>query len=213
MAYPPQHSPLLGDPTSPASPAFREASVNSPYLYSEDGASHAQTGSMDGQSMLGLHARQRSYSDDKEEEEGVADPALGAAGAAGGSGGFWSRLSQRAKRLVIIGIILLLIIIIIAIAVPTAISKSNSKSNVAVAAEGDDASSSGRASSSRGSSASSTRTSTASSSSAAPTPTGRPAWGAAGSTVYAEDGSTFIYNNTFGQSRLARVVVAPRIVR
>lgn len=197
MAYPPQHSPLLGDPTSPASPAFRE-SPNSPYLYSDDGASNNQFSSMDGQSTLGLHARQRSYTDDKE-EAGADSPALGAAAgdaARGTGGGFWSRLSQRAKRLLIVGIILLLIILIIVIAVPTAITRSNAKSNAAVAAEGDDSNSSSRASISR---ASPSATHSSSSTSAAPTPSGRPAWGGDGSTVYTEDGSTFVYQNSFGE--------------
>lgn len=204
MSYPPPaQSPLLpytDRPTSPGTPGFAGRDASSPYL-SESG-SFAQT-SMDGQSMLGLtnHVRQRSYQDDKEEEEG-ATALGGASGAKGPSeGGFWARIWSRGKRWIVLGVVLLMIIIVIAAAVPAAMNKSNnSKSEVALVADGKGSSSTSSSSQASSTRASSSTTLSSSTSSAAPTPTGRPSWGGDESTVYAEDGSTFTYNNTFGAS-------------
>lgn len=152
--------------------------------------SMANLSEMDGQSQLGLHTRGGSglaYADKDELDEAPigAHRNLRRGGAAPGGGGFWSRLSSRAKRFVIIGLLVLLLIIAVAVAVPTAIvTKNNNSKNEAVAESG-------------GSSV------VASAPSGVPTGGTNTDWrtaatGGDGSTVYTEDGSSFIYNNTFG---------------
>ena len=158
--------------------------------------SMANLSEMDGQSQLGLHPRGGSglayggnYADKDELDEAPigAHRHLRRGGAAPGGGGFWSRLSSRAKRFLIIGLIVALLIIAIAVAVPAAIvSKNNSNKSKADVT---------------GSSKSSV---VASAPSGVPTGGSNIDWrtaatGGDGSTVYTEDGSSFVYNNTFGE--------------
>lgn len=174
---------------------------NDPYArYGEEGGasgmgSMANLSEVDGQSQMGLHARGRSasglggYEDKDGEQSPPASTRLrrGGAAAGGGGEGFWSRLSSRAKKFVILGAILAVVIIAIAVAVPAAIvTKNNNKNNAADSNGG-----------------SSTRSVVESAPSGVPTGGSNTDWktaavGGDGSTVYMEDGTSFIYNNSFG---------------
>lgn len=151
----------------------------------------------DAHSQMGLHPRGGSglayggsYADKDELDEAPigAKRNLRRGGAAPGGGGFWSRLSSRAKRFLIIGLIVALIVIAVAVAVPAAIvSRNNSNKN--------EASNDGKSV-------------VASAPSGVPTGGNDVDWrtaatGGDGSTVYTEDGSSFIYNNTFGMLSIA----------
>lgn len=130
---------------------------------------------------------------------GMSDKGRRLARGGGGAGGrrkpgWWASLSSKARKLLIAGLILLLIIIVIAVAVPTAMSRSNSNSSSANDNAGE-----------------ATTTPTRTTTSVTPYPgvptgvTGSVDWGTAafggdGSTVYTEDGGSFTYNNTFGES-------------
>lgn len=165
------------------------------------GGSMANLSEMDGQSQLGLHARGRSgsnlgYADGYgTKEDGASQTSSGRrnlrrGGAAAGGGGFWSKLSSKGKKLLIIGAIVALIIIIIAVAVPAAIVSSNNNNNKNNAAAD--------------SGSSSSRSIVNSAPSGVPTGGSDTDWktaatGGDGSTVYMQDGTSFIYNNTFGE--------------
>ncbi|KAK4704592.1 glucan 1,3-beta-glucosidase, partial [Phenoliferia sp. Uapishka_3] len=103
-------------------------------------------------------------------------------------GNFYTRMSSRGRRILFAGIIIAIIVIAVAAAVPSALSNKSNKSVKAAAATGSSSSSSG--------------TGTATSSAATATSTGfdwkTAATGGDGSTVFTEDGSSFVYNNTFG---------------
>lgn len=115
-----------------------------------------------------------------------------AAASAGGrkgradGGSFWTRN----KRLLIIAGIIALIVIAVAVAVP--IATTSKKSNKA-----------GSANDNQSSTPTSEATATATSAKGVPTGTTGADWktaavGGDGSLIYVEDGSTFVYNNTFG---------------
>ncbi|KAM0747725.1 glycoside hydrolase [Meredithblackwellia eburnea MCA 4105] len=113
----------------------------------------------------------------------------GAAGGAGGGGGFFSRLSSRARKWLIVAIVLAIVLVAVIVAVPVAITQSNNKSQNAKAAT------TGASSSGKGSSSGSGSSAGAQPTSSDP----RQAYtGGDGSTVYASDGTSFIYNNSFG---------------
>lgn len=100
-------------------------------------------------------------------------------------GGFWSRLSSRARKFVIVGGILAIILIAVVVAVPAALL-GHGKSNASAADT-----TSGAAST------------TVSAPSGVPTGVNGANWktaavGGDGSLVYLDDGSSFVYNNTFG---------------
>ena len=102
---------------------------------------------------------------------------------------------SRKKRIIIV-VVLLAVIVAAAVGAAVAIVNRNSKSNVAESARPD-------------SPPADDATATATDYAASPTATRRPnesrnlAVGRDGSTVYLDDGSSFIYNNTFGQSPLS----------
>ena len=144
--------------------------------------------------------------DDAEKHEHEDERGVGAAGvgisdkgrrlARGGGGGrkagWWANLSSKARKLLIAAVVLLLIVIVIAVAVPTAMSKSNSGNSAS-----NDAAANATTTPTR-------TTTTVPAHSGVPTgTTGSTDWrtaafGGDGSTVYTEDGGSFIYNNTFG---------------
>lgn len=100
-----------------------------------------------------------------------------------GGGGWWSRKSSTAKKLILFGLLALIIVIAVAVAVPAAIvskNKNGSGKNNSVASN--DGTEAGIPTSSTDSKVD-WRT--------AP-------YGGNGSTVYMENGDSFIYNNTFG---------------
>lgn len=200
--YPERQSPAMSSSWSNQDPYGRYDNHESS-LAGHDSVANL---SMDGQSRMGLHSRQGSnlgygYSDKNEYDDGSSARRAGAlgagAGAVGGTpgkGGFWSRLSSRAKKFIIIGLVLALLLIAAAVAIPVAITQVNDNKKSELAADGG-------ASSSR-------RTSTSHSVVSAPSgvPTGTTGstdwrtapWGGDGSTIYMEDGTSFQYNNTFG---------------
>ena len=109
--------------------------------------------------------------------------------------GFWAGLSTRAKRFVLIALVAILLVIAIAVAVPVALTQSKSSSNKAAAADGTTSFATGTTSAPQG------------------IPTGATgadwkvaAVGGDGSIVYTEDGSSFVYNNSFGKSSPLRRV-------
>lgn len=114
--------------------------------------------------------------------------ALRKGGAAPGSEGFWARLSSRAKRFVIFGALAVLAIIVIAVAIPAAlVSRNNDNKSEAVANQDGERS-----------------TLVNAVPSGVPTGGSNVDWrtastGGDGSTVYMEDGTSFIYNNSFGE--------------
>lgn len=121
----------------------------------------------------------------------------GASGKArgGGFGGWWHSKSGKVKGLLIAALVAALVILAIVIAVPVAVE---SRKSDAVSANQEDKSDG---------SADSIQTGDVNSDGVPDAlPTGNDpevdwrtsAWGGNGSTVYADDGSTFIYNNTFG---------------
>ncbi|KAM0745809.1 glycoside hydrolase [Meredithblackwellia eburnea MCA 4105] len=98
--------------------------------------------------------------------------------------GWWGRLSSKKKKVVLSIVALVFLIVAAAIAVPLAIKSNNSSSS---ASSGDK----------RNGTSSSTLTANGASSSAKPNWKSA-AFGYDGSTVYADDGTTFVYNNSFG---------------
>lgn len=113
----------------------------------------------------------------------------------GGAKGFWGRMSTRGKRFVLGGAVVAVVVIVIAAAVPASLVGKGGKTNLAA---GNMGSSSSSSSEGKGSS---TGSSTGSSAKASGTAAANPqslATGGDGSTVYTEDGSSFIYNNSFG---------------
>ncbi|KAL8279683.1 hypothetical protein RQP46_007996 [Phenoliferia psychrophenolica] len=105
-------------------------------------------------------------------------------GRRGTKSGFWAGLSPRAKRFVIIAAVGVALVIAIAVAVPVALG-SNNKHSTKVA--------------------SGTGSTTTSAPKGVPTGTSGADWktaavGGDGSVVYTEDGSSFVYNNSFGSS-------------
>ncbi|KAK4047108.1 hypothetical protein OIO90_006310 [Microbotryomycetes sp. JL221] len=118
-------------------------------------------------------------------------------------GGWWSRKSSKAKRWLLLLLLLIIIVIAVIVAVPTAVTQSRKQDNSQLAAgqAGDAASQQTKSASSTSASRTSNRASSAAPSSTTPSvpnPSGRPASGYDGSTVYAMDGTTFVYNNSFG---------------
>ena len=107
--------------------------------------------------------------------------------------------SNRKKKILIAALVLLAIIIAAAVGTAVTLTNRNNKSNVASAVD-------------PGSPPSDDSTATATNSAASPTATRRPnesrnlAVGRDGSTVYLDDGTSFIYNNTFGSSSSFRLV-------
>ncbi|KAK4049288.1 hypothetical protein OIV83_004225 [Microbotryomycetes sp. JL201] len=167
---------------------------------------------------LGMHSQQPSYisdayTHDKDDEErqshGSSTPPRGGARTAAAAASatpqtrantkpsWWQRQSSTRKKAFILLSVALLAIIAIAVAVPTAITqKKDDEQQSALTGQQDRSSSAAPSSShSPSRSASPSATSTAPS---IPNPSGRPAFGYDGSTVYAADGSTFVYNNSFG---------------
>lgn len=157
-----------------------------------DAASHMGLNAFDRNGNSASYVDGDKYEHDEDRQRG--DPVdaggrrhLRKGGAAAGGGGFWSRLSSRAKRFLIIGAVVVLIVIAIAIAVPAALA-TRSNDNKSEAVSGND------------------RTSLVNAvPSGVPTGGSNVDWrtaatGGDGSTVYMEDGSSFIYNNTFGKS-------------
>ncbi|KAI5480349.1 glycoside hydrolase family 61 protein [Pseudohyphozyma bogoriensis] len=119
------------------------------------------------------------------EHEYKAPPGRSAKRAAAG-GGFWSRMSSKAKRLTIIGVIIAILVVAAAVAIPVAVETTNhNKSNAAAGA-------------------SSGATGTTTSPKGIPTGTSGSqdwkdaAYGGDGSVIYPESGGSFVYNNTFG---------------
>ncbi|KAI5479242.1 glycoside hydrolase family 61 protein [Pseudohyphozyma bogoriensis] len=107
--------------------------------------------------------------------------------AAAGGSALGAKGSSRRKWFIVLGIVVLLVVAA-AIAIPVAVTKTKNNSNKLASANVDTSSSS---------------SGSATSSAPAGVPTGaavsrNAAYGGDGSTVYTEDGSSFIYNNTFG---------------
>ncbi|KAM0787105.1 hypothetical protein ACM66B_006360 [Microbotryomycetes sp. NB124-2] len=137
------------------------------------------------------------YGDKYEDETSTGTPkqrSLKRGGAHAGAGGFWSRLSSKGRKMLIVGAVALLLVIIIAVAVPAAVvTTSRDKSESTDNNQQDSAKPS-------------SHSIVASAPSGVPTggsDGGNVDWrtaavGGDGSTVYMEDGTSFIYNNTFG---------------
>lgn len=154
--------------------------------------------------MLGYGQGTRRYDDDQGTEGGEKGSLSGlgvvGAGAGAGAGGARGAAKQgfvkRHKKLLLAAGALLLLIVVIAVAVPTSLNKSSNKSESASADEQAAAEESKSRASKTGSGSATAGSATTS---APPRPTGRPAWGADGSTVYATQGGTFTYVNKFGE--------------
>ncbi|GAA6019690.1 hypothetical protein JCM10207_009229 [Rhodosporidiobolus poonsookiae] len=117
----------------------------------------------------------------KEADEGQHVPTLRkrhAPGAAGG--GWWASKSSKTKKLLVAGLIALVVIIAVAVAVPVAVVKSRD-SDAEKAKEENDGTEKGIPTAANPAADWSTA-----------------AYGGNGSMVYLEDGSSFIYNNSFG---------------
>lgn len=122
-------------------------------------------------------------------DSGNADavPVLRKKSGPGGGRGWWSRQSSKAKKVVLFGLLAAIIIIAVAVAVPAAIvSKNKSGKNNSVSADNNDGTDPGIPTSATDSKVD-WKT--------AP-------YGGNGSTVYMENGESFIYNNTFGIASL-----------
>ncbi|GAA5828566.1 hypothetical protein JCM11251_000853 [Rhodosporidiobolus azoricus] len=105
-------------------------------------------------------------------------------GGTAGGGGWWSRKSSRAKKLWIAALVLLLVIIAVAVAVPAAIVSSNNSKNKSSEEKARDENDGTQKDIPTG---------------ATPVTDWRTAaYGGNGSMVYMEDGSSFMYNNSFG---------------
>ncbi|GAA6012764.1 hypothetical protein JCM11491_002554 [Sporobolomyces phaffii] len=109
-----------------------------------------------------------------------ASSGSGSGGRGGAGGSWWSRQSSRAKKLLLFGILAAIIIIAVAVAVPAAVVSGGKKKNNNVASN--DGTQEGIPT---GATDSKVDWKTA-------------AYGGNGSTVYMENGDSFMYNNTFG---------------
>jgi len=145
-------------------------------------------------SSANLNPAQRGYSDKEYAGSGLAAGAGGTAGLSslnkggsgkGGQGGWWSRKSSRAKKLILFGLLAAIIVIAVAVAVPAAVM-NNGKDKSNAVSEANDGTQEGIPT---GATAENIDWRTA-------------AYGGNGSTVYMENGESFMYNNSYGESTL-----------
>lgn len=141
-------------------------------------------------SQTGLHARSANYAGAATPEPMLAGEKLGRRRHPQAGAGWWGSKSRSARKWLTAALVALIVIIIVAVAVPVAVTQSHSSStsNKAAAAA----------------SSSSTTTSIVTAPAGVPTgSTGSTDWSTAatgghGSTVFLSNGSSFVYNNTFG---------------
>lgn len=162
------------------------------------------------QAMGGRRSSALGYGSYQDKEEDEEEGAAGIGGFEGKGGsrrltrggsrraqkeGRWASMSSRAKKFLIAGLILVALLIAVAVAIPTAILK---KSNLSAGASDNVG-----AASTSGQAGATPTSNGAGGSKATPPAVADPktaATGRDGSVVFAADGSSFVYNNTFGGS-------------
>ncbi|GAA5832811.1 hypothetical protein JCM5353_008342 [Sporobolomyces roseus] len=141
-------------------------------------------------SSANLNPAQRGYSDKEYAGSGLAGAGAGTAGLSslnkggsrGGQGGWWARKSSRTKKFILFGLLAAIIIIAVAVAVPAAVVSNSGKNKNNDVSSANDGTEKG-------------------------IPTGATsenidwrtaAYGGNGSTIYMENGQSFMYNNSYG---------------